>query len=440
MKLSTTKIESLLEHDKDIEKTILYCLIHFQKAREDIKKIKEEDFYELKSKNLFILLRDYIKDVKVFDVHTVPNTIKSNRTYLEIYSTDTNIMAFNWREYFGKLKDVSARRKIQQIALKMTSAVSEDKSIAVIKKEMLAKLNDVEVSSAGKKSKTSKDVIEEDFLPLLDDTNPKGIKTGFTDLDKTIRGFYPGRVYIVGGIPTVGKTTFILNLMQNICRQGKRVLFASLEMSYEDVVTKLISEISNEDMECIRDTQIEATIANKAINGGATIAGYDLHFIGKEAVTAIDIENEISMLGGVDILFIDYLQKIMPINLGVSRYEQVTQISKDITYIATKFGIPVVTVASINRSFANRTVKKPQLSDFRDSGNVEYDVHVALLLYRENQFGDVPKDRENVTEIIFGKNRQGKGGHSIELLFQPEKSKFVQLERSRRNIRKDIYE
>jgi len=442
MKVATDKITNLLKNDKDIEDVILYCLIHSERAREDIKKINEEDFYYLNNKELFNLLKNHIDSVKEFDIHILTSEIKSNKIFLSLFAQSTVVVLSLWKSYLGKLKDVSSRRKIQQIAHDMTVCVEENKNIGIIKKEILLKLDEVKTDGSGKKSKTSKEVIEEDFLPLLDGDNRGLIKTGFSDLDKQIRGFVPGRLYIVGGIPTVGKTTFILNLMQNICKQGKKVLFASLEMPYEDVATKMVSELSDEDMECVRDDKVEKKMANKATNNAGKIVGYDLHFIGKESVTVVDMENEISILGGVDIVFIDYLQKVIPINLRVSRYEQITQISKDIKDLARKFSIPVVTVASINRSFSRRDIKKPMLSDFRDSGNVEYDVDVALLLYRENQFEEVPKERENIIEIIFGKNRQGVGGHSIEMLFQPAESKFSQLEKGqyKKPERKDIYE
>lgn len=443
MKLETSRVTKLLKHDNDIERTVLHSLVHFPEAREDIKKLAEEDFYLLDNKDLFILLRDFIGSGIKFDVHTVPDNIKTNKTYLAVFSSRSDILKVLWKSYLKKLKDISAKRKLQQLAYSMTVAVEEDRELGAIKKDMALKLKEIQISDSGKKSKTSSDAVENDFLPVLDEVKNKIIKTGFTDLDREIKGLLPGRVYVVGGIPTVGKTTFILNMVQSICKQDKKVLFASLEMPYEDVITKLISDLGDEDMESVRDLdslddEKKGKVSKKAVDLASNIAGYNLHFIGKEAITVVDIENEVGILGDVDIVFIDYLQKITPINLKVSRYEQISQISKDIKYLATKFGIPIVTVASINRSFSRRDIKKPMLSDFRDSGNVEYDIDVALLMYRASQFESVPKDRENVAEIIIAKQRQGKGGHSIELLFKPEISKFVQLQKGG-NERKDIY-
>jgi replicative DNA helicase len=439
MKMQTDKLTKLSINDRDIEETILYSLIHFPEAREDIGKINEDDFYNLEYLELFKSLRAYIMSSKEFDIHTVPDEIKKNKTLLSLFGK-YNVFAYKWKIYLEKLKDISAKRSIQKIAYEMTMAVGENRDAGQIKKEILSKIGFVQTGGRQKRSKSIMEVVNDDFIPMIDSTNHRGIKIGFSDIDKAIRGLFPGRVYLIGGIPTAGKTTFLLNILQNICRAGKKVLFASLEMPYEDVITKMISNLANRDMECIRDVDVKDEDIKMALKYVEEITKYDLHFMGKENITIIDIENEIDSLGGVDIVLIDYLQKILPINLSASRYEQITQISRDITGLAKNFGIPVVSVASINRSFSKRDVKKPALSDFRDSGNVEYDIDVAFLLYREAQFEDVPDNRKNVTEIIIAKNRQGPGGYSVEMFFDPNSSKFMLLEKGINGRRKDIYE
>jgi len=213
-----------------------------------------------------------------------------------------------------------------------------------------------------------------------------------------------------------------------------------LEMPYVEVVGKNVSELSGISTEAIRNPTEDNT--KGIINYCAKIAEYKLDYLGKDGITVNDIENEINILGNIDIVFIDYMQKIIPSYSKCSRYEQITQISKDLKIIATKFNIPVVSVASINRAFIERTNKRPMLSDFRDSGNVEYDVDVALLLYRKSQFEDVEEKNKNDVEIIIAKNRYGRSNIIIEMLFQPERSRFVQM--AKENIketksRSDIY-
>ncbi|GAI82460.1 unnamed protein product, partial [marine sediment metagenome] len=179
-------------------------------------------------------------------------------------------------------------------------------------------------------------------------------------------------------------------------------------MPYGEVTSKLVSELSGVSTTVIRGKNIPIEILQKILNCCSKISEYNLHYMGKEGPTVADIENELFILGGVDIVFVDYLQKILPSYGKCSRYEQITQISRDIKFLATKFNIPVIAVASINRAFVIRKSKRPQLSDFRDSGNVEYDIDVALLLYRKSQFEDVKEEEKQLAEIIIAKNRYGR--------------------------------
>lgn len=227
-------------------------------------------------------------------------------------------------------------------------------------------------------------------------------------------------------------------------------------MPYVEVQTKLVSELTGISTKIIRSGVSDTNLLQRIFNASSKIAEYRLYRMGNEGSTVVDIENEIKNLENVDVVFIDYLQKIKPLDSKRSRYEQVTQISRDLKIIATKFNIPVVSVASINRSFVDRNDKKPRLSDFRDSGNVEYDIDVALLLYRRAQFEDSPYSGDDLTEeqkkanlkfnqiseVIIAKNRYGKSNISIDMQWQPEQSRFVQPVKEvsyDRNRRKDIY-
>ena len=150
------------------------------------------------------------------------------------------------------------------------------------------------------------------------------------------------------------------------------------------------------------------------------------------------IEEAIKNLGEVDIIFVDYLQRLRAKG-GKDRYEKISAISSGLKTLATKYDIPVVTIASLNRAYSERANKEPALSDFRDSGNIEYDLDVALLLYRAGQYReDAPIDE---AKVIISKNRYGAANISIDLKFEPERSKFYEREEHsiEEKTRKDIY-
>jgi replicative DNA helicase len=205
--------------------------------------------------------------------------------------------------------------------------------------------------------------------------------------------------------------------------QGKKVLLVSLEMSVTDIQAKLVSQItgiSTSELRGITHTKDEAKI-KKIIEASAEIAQYKLYRIGKKGVTVADIENEILNLGGVDAVFIDYMQKIKARNLSEARHIQVEQISNDLSMLALSQDIPVVAIAILNREHVHRSDGRPSLADFRGSGVIEYDVTSALLLHRNED--------EDVTEMIIAANRYGggSGDSAIRFRFVPEKSRFYEI-------------
>jgi len=134
-----------------------------------------------------------------------------------------------WDLYLEKIKNISSRRKLQKIAYEITLKAEEEEDLLSFKKNIINEISSIDTGIYRKMSEPSKNAVDK-FMDLMDKKEYGNISTGFSDLDREIQGFYPGSFYIIGGIPTVGKTTFILNLLNNVCRKGKKVLFASLEM------------------------------------------------------------------------------------------------------------------------------------------------------------------------------------------------------------------
>ncbi|MBA7588586.1 Replicative DNA helicase [subsurface metagenome] len=220
-----------------------------------------------------------------------------------------------------------------------------------------------------------------------------------------------------------------------LCKQGKTVLLVSLEMPHLEINGKIISYLTGISSEIIRKQgKQEDKILKEIISALATINTYNLARMKVGAIAVADIEDEIKNLGGVDVVFIDYLQRIEPIFHKSTRYEQITQISNDLKTLALKLNIPVVAVASINRAFTVRADKIPRLSDFRGSGDIEYDVDVALLLYRKSQFEEQTGGSDPVS-VIIGKNRYGKAGLNVDMVFKPEKNRYYEIEQESKKIK-----
>jgi len=436
--LRTDKLQNLSARDNGIERAILYCLLHSGQARESIGKIDEVDFEIVENRDLFLKLQSHIKNCDIFDLLTVPGEIKTNKSFLDLFGQD-NILVSNFPVYLEGLKEYSARRKFEKIAYDITVMTQQGDNPLEIKSKAIKKIEEIDIRLDKKIMCISEVDLALDEYYEKEDT--KVIKTGFGKLDMQIGGLYKGSLYAIGGVPAVGKTTYILNIINNICRQGHKVLMVSLEMPYREVEGKLISELSGISTSRIRnfDNEKDEKIVDKIKEARTEIYKYQLYFIGSNGLYTYEIEEAIKNLGEVDIVFVDYLQRVNT-KEGKDRYEKISKISSELKTLATKYDIPVVAIASLNRAYSERANKEPALSDFRDSGNIEYDLDVALLLYREAQYKeDAPIDK---AKVIISKNRYGASNISINLKFEPERSKFYEREEhsAEEKARKDIYD
>jgi len=194
-------------------------------------------------------------------------------------------------------------------------------------------------------------------------------------------------------------------------------------MSVTDIQAKLVSQItgiSTSELRGITHTKDEAKI-KEIIEASAEIAQYKLYRIGKKGVTVTDIENEILNLGGVDAVYVDYLQKIKPSDPSAEGHVKIEQICNDLSMLALSQDIPIAFISILNRGSVQHSDGRPRLSDFKGSSAIEYTVTSALLLHRNED--------EDLTEMIIAANRYGggSGDSAIRFRFVPEKSRFYEI-------------
>lgn len=412
-------------YDLEVEQAILYCLLYFPATRDHVKEISITDFYNQPHRDIFT----YIKENPRLDVKTVPEKFKKDKHYLNVLVATSLESSFD--NYFTALKRYSARRRLKEIGYQVEIKAVEDREPLSVVDWAKGNLEKIEVGNRGLIS-TQQSKIDEQFIEYIEFENDRIIRTGFPTLDREIGGLFGGTFTAIGGVAKSGKTTLMLNMVRSACVQGKKVLLVSLEMSENDIQAKLVSRITGIDTRNLRGIahKNDDNVMRAIMKASAEIAGYNLYRVGRKGVSVADIDNEIENLGGVDIVFIDYLQKLTPTNRKESKYNQVTQISNDCSILALKYDIPVVFVASINRQHIHRSDGRPSPNDFRDSGVVEFDVTSALLLYRN--------EGEDITELNIALNRYGPSQHVIRLKFMPEKSMFGELDLQSATPRRDI--
>jgi len=255
-----------------------------------------------------------------------------------------------------------------------------------------------------------------------------GLPTGFTDLDQMTSGLQPGDMIIVAGRPSSGKTSFALSIAENVAEKGYVVGIASLEMSKEQLVQRMLCSTARINLHRFRGGFLSREEWGRLAEALGRLAAYKIFIDDTPAMTALELRAKARRLKherGLDLLIVDYLQLMATRGRFENRQQEVSAISRELKQIAKDLNVPLIAVSQLSRAPEARTSHKPQLSDLRDSGSLEQDADVVLFVYREEMYNPT-EENEGIAEIIIGKQRNGPTG-SIQVAFVKEFTRFENL-------------
>ena len=257
-----------------------------------------------------------------------------------------------------------------------------------------------------------------------------GISTGFRDLDGDTSGLQKSDLILVAARPSMGKTAFTLNIATYAAMHGHTVAFFSLEMSKEQLVQRMLCSEGGIDSQRLRTGQLEDADWDRLINTADRVSKASIYIDDTAGINVMDLRSKARRLKaehGLELIVIDYLQLMQGRARSNSdnRQQEISEISRSLKALARELDVPVVALSQLSRSVESRTVKKPMLSDLRESGSLEQDADIVMFLYREDYY-DQETERKNITEVIIAKHRNGPIG-TIELFFQKEFTKFRDL-------------
>jgi replicative DNA helicase len=277
-----------------------------------------------------------------------------------------------------------------------------------------------------------------------------GLPTGFTDLDELIAGLHPSDFYILAARPSMGKTALALNIAENVALRGakndeplKRVLFFSLEMSREQLVQRMICTEANLSKQELRPGKhsgaTEDELENRKLSimdriwiASDKLAGSGLYIDDTPGLTIQEMRAKARRLkseAGLDLIVIDYLQLMQAPNVknnSENRQHEVSEISRGLKAIARELNVPVLALSQLSRNVETRQVKKPMLSDLRESGSLEQDADIVMFLYREDYYKNTGAAPSHLTELIVAKHRNGPTG-KIDLFFKNDTTQFISM-------------
>jgi replicative DNA helicase len=258
-----------------------------------------------------------------------------------------------------------------------------------------------------------------------------GIGTGFKKLDEMTAGLHPGEMTIIAARPSMGKTAFSLNVAQHIAlRLKKTVAYFSLEMGKESMMMRMLSAESKVSMSEIRNGRIQDSAWPKLINAASALSEASIFIDDTPGMSPFEIRSRARRLKaehGLDVIMIDYLQLMSMKQKYSSREQEVAEISKSLKSIAKELQIPIIALAQLNRGVEGRTEKKPMLSDLRESGSIEQDADVIMMLYRDDYYDKENPEKQGHAEVIVGKQRNGATG-PVKLRFDAQYNRFRDAE------------
>lgn len=413
----------------------------------------DSDFDFAEHKAIFGAMQDLYRQNKAIDLHFLSEYLKSTGkidlagglAYLIDISTACGTSA-DEEAYSEAVKTKALSRSMLSVFGAYSSKIVESPDLPLDHLEEAQKaLNQLsqanikgqavhisEVMQPNKDGKTYKDIILERMRYFAEHGHPNfedlGIPTGFVDLDKIVNGFKPGQLIIVAARPSMGKSSFGINIAQHVAMtKNIPVAMFSLEMTAEQVNFRLISSHSNIDGTKIERGECNDFQFDAYFDSAKEVAKIPLWIDEQRDLLIRDLcsrARRLKQVHNVELILVDYLQKVKGSATrrnSDSRHLEVAEVSNTLFNLAGELKIPIICMAQLNRNSANRQNHRPDLPDLAESGAIEKDADIVVFLHRPEYYD--PLDKPGITEVLVRKNRNGPIG-DVQLIFSKETATF----------------
>lgn len=268
-----------------------------------------------------------------------------------------------------------------------------------------------------------------DIEKLQEESILPGIKTDFYDLDALTSGFQRSDLIIIAGRPSMGKTSFALNIAHNIARDQLPVTIFSLEMSKEQLAQRLLASEAEIESNRLRSGRLTQNDLDPLVKAMGILTELPIYIDDSSNLTVTQMRSQVRRLqseykGQLGLVLIDYLQLME--GASDNRVQELSKITRSLKGLAREIDVPVIALSQLSRAVESRNNKRPMMSDLRESGSIEQDADLVIMLYRDEYYNQDSPDR-GVAEIIVTKHRNGPIG-TFKLLFKPELTKFLNMQ------------
>lgn len=340
------------------------------------------------------------------------------------------VSAENVGDYIKIVSDKATLRRLIKASTDIISSCYNNQSdVMKVVDGAEKKIFDISETKNSGDFESISDVLERGFQQIQElyknEGQTTGVASGFKDLDDKTSGFQPGDMVLIAARPSMGKTTFALNIAENAAlKEGKSVVIFSLEMSKEQLAYKLLCSQANVDMLSLRTGQLEDSDWQNISRVAGPLSAAKIYIDDTAGVSIMEMRSKCRKLKaehGIDMILIDYLQ-LMSGSGEESRQQEVSEISRNIKAIAKEMKCPVIALSQLSRAPEQRADHRPMLSDLRESGSIEQDADLVMFLYRDEYYNKETEDK-NTAECIVAKQRNGPVG-TVKLAWLGQFSKF----------------
>lgn len=438
-----------MPQDLEAESSVLSAMmISAEALQECLIGLTPDDFFHPSNRIVFVAMREMFDKNRPIDAISLADQLRTQgdleriggRSFL-LGLGNNSLALVGWRRYIEMLHRDTTLRKMIQASAQITALAfdaPEDTKEVIDRAEKL--LLDVTNRDVRQSEQSLEEIMGELYEELEEQSmageKTLGVQTGFPKIDECLLGLRPGQMIVLGARPGVGKTSFALNLATNAAYHGASVAFFSLEMSKAEIAQRLLAAEARIGLQEIRSARIRDDQWPQILEAVNQLSQLDIVIDDTPGTTVTEVRAKARrMLRGkkLGIVVLDYLQLVSPPQGGHradSRATEVGEMSRGIKIMAKDLGVPVVALSQLNRTVENRTGKRPQLSDLRESGSIEQDADIVCFLDRSmNEEEAAREDRPAVgeTTFIIAKNRSGSLA-DVPLTFLASSTKFVEID------------
>lgn len=407
--------------------------------------LKPHDFYRDAHRLIYEAMLDLFERNEPQDLLTVTNLLRNcnnlektgGPTYLATLTSIVPVTA-NIASYAKMVREKSILRRLISVNTEIaTRCYEEQGDIDLLVDDAEQAIFDIAGTKGDQNFTPIKSIVPHAFAKVEQLFQRKemitGVPTGYTDIDRMTAGLQPSDLIILAARPSMGKTSFAMNIAQNAAIEERiGVAVFSLEMSKEQLVMRLLSSVGRIDSQRIRTGKMRDEDWPKLSRAVGVLENAPIYIDDTPAISVLEMRAKIRRLASqydIGLVVVDYLQLMRGRANIENRTQEISEISRSLKALAKEHDLPVVALSQLNRGLEGRTDKRPMMSDLRESGAIEQDADVICFIYRDEVYNKAEDNPEKgIAEIIIGKQRNGPTG-TVQLAFIKEFTMFENLSR-----------